>query len=257
MAKALWRSSDVSEWSEHLETYRERVLALSERRAGLNDLDVWFFDTFTPEVRSRAPPHVTRDELVKVVEWKLKREKFRPRLLGYARALGEEEVVEATTRGFGPLSGKESGPESDAKTGDDESPSACPERDEEDSEDESVGDGGMEESLGCLCELKGVGPATASALLCARDDDFPFMSYEAMDAALGEKRDKYTVERYVELVDKLKEKASELTTEDRKWSAKDVELALYSRRALELTSEKKREGSGEGGSRRKRGRPSK
>lgn len=57
--------------------------------------------------------------------------------------------------------------------------------------------------------FQGVGPATASAVLSAADPSVPFMSDEALEAALGS-RD-YTVPQYLRLLEELRSKAEELS----------------------------------------------
>lgn len=58
-----------------------------------------------------------------------------------------------------------------------------------------------------LSELKGIGPATASAVLAAyRPDLAPFMSDEALAAALKGAKE-YTPKKYVELTEALTAKA--------------------------------------------------
>ena len=59
--------------------------------------------------------------------------------------------------------------------------------------------------------LQGVGPATGSAILSAFDSSIPWMSDEAMAAALGSKD--YTVKKFKELLDALRKKAAKLTSE--------------------------------------------
>ncbi|EMS66133.1 hypothetical protein TRIUR3_01285 [Triticum urartu] len=58
-----------------------------------------------------------------------------------------------------------------------------------------------------LTVLKGVGPATASAVLAAHAPDVaPFMSDEAMVAALGNVKE-YTLKQYLAFAEKLQAKA--------------------------------------------------
>lgn len=223
--RALWLTGCQKEWLLHLDAYRQRLQALDERRAGLNALDVWYEDQLKHQLKARDSPHVTRDELVKLVEWKLKREKFRPRLLSFAKNQEESTVVEVTTRAFGLLNDVE-GKEKEASDSEDEG-------DEEDSKALKQ----IIKSLVCLTELKGVGPATASGLLAAVDDGCPFMSYEAMDAVFGGKgKEGWTVDVYERLASLVRRKSRELSCEERSWTAVEVEKALYSCRALDLTS---------------------
>eukprot|EP00803_Ostreobium_quekettii_P002260 evm.model.scf_410.5 EVM.evm.TU.scf_410.5 scf_410:42674-43833(+) len=188
----LWSSSDVGAWKSHLALYRDRA----DAKPGLGALDRWFFDELPGAIRARDEPRVTRDELVRVVEWKLKRGRFRPRLLGYARGQGEGDVRSASAEAYGMLA-----------TG-------------------AGGEGALRRALARLCELKGVGPATASALLAAFDPSCPFMSDEALRAALGGARE-YTAGRYMELAAALRSKAEQLGGGD-EWTAREVEMSIYS-----------------------------
>jgi hypothetical protein len=56
---------------------------------------------------------------------------------------------------------------------------------------------------------QGIGPATASAVLAVAQPAYPFMSDEAMGAAMQGPL-KYTVPEYVQLVEALQEKAAAL-----------------------------------------------
>ncbi|THF98143.1 hypothetical protein TEA_004147 [Camellia sinensis var. sinensis] len=79
-----------------------------------------------------------------------------------------------------------------------------------------------------LTVLKGVGPATASAVLAAYAPDVaPFMSDEAMVAALGNSKD-YTLKQYILFVDKLQAKAKELSAKGDTFTPSDVERAVWS-----------------------------
>lgn len=59
----------------------------------------------------------------------------------------------------------------------------------------------------CFCA--GVGPATASAVLAAASPSCPFMSDESLEAATGSRE--YTVPAYLSLLERLREKAEQLT----------------------------------------------
>ncbi len=62
-----------------------------------------------------------------------------------------------------------------------------------------------------LPNVQGTGPATASAMLTAVSASLPFMSDEAMAAALPG-RPEYTVKKYLHLVTALRTKAEFLST---------------------------------------------
>ena len=57
---------------------------------------------------------------------------------------------------------------------------------------------------------QGVGPATASAMLTAASPSLPFMSDEALAAALPGRPD-YTIKKYLQLVQVLRSKAESLS----------------------------------------------
>ncbi|KAF4369404.1 hypothetical protein G4B88_029460 [Cannabis sativa] len=86
----------------------------------------------------------------------------------------------------------------------------------------------VSKALSELTVLKGVGPATASAILAAYAPDVaPFMSDEAMEAALGNSKD-YSAKQYLLFANKLQTKAKELSSGEESFTPSDVERALWS-----------------------------
>lgn len=49
---------------------------------------------------ARSPPHMIRKELVRLMDWKLSRGKFRPRLIQYSESNEEALVKSATEKGI-------------------------------------------------------------------------------------------------------------------------------------------------------------
>ncbi|KAH9301615.1 hypothetical protein KI387_013198, partial [Taxus chinensis] len=122
-----------------------------------------------------------------------------PRLLSFVSAADEEEVKGASHKAF----------------------AALPD---------------VKEAVSALCVLKGVGPATASAVLAAYAPHIaPFMSDEAMLAALGSSQD-YSLKQYLAFTHKLQNKAKELNAEvgsvmegdNGLFTPSDIERALWS-----------------------------
>ncbi|CAM9621401.1 unnamed protein product [Choristocarpus tenellus] len=74
-------------------------------------------------------------------------------------------------------------------------------------------------------KLKGVGPATASAVLAAYCGACPFMADEVIDAVMGTGQRKYTIGEYLQVQQALSEKALELGGDP--WDAERVGKALW------------------------------
>ncbi|KAL3734971.1 hypothetical protein ACJRO7_024176 [Eucalyptus globulus] len=185
-----FQCSDVARWSRALSAYTARIESLG--KPDLLPLDDFYRRRLPALVRGRDPdPFVTRSELAQLMQWKLARGKWRPRLLEFVLSLDEEAVESSSRKAFGSL------PD-------------------------------VSKAVSELTVLKGVGPATASAVLAAYAPDVaPFMSDEAMVAALGHSKD-YSLKQYLRFVEKLQAKAKELSAEGQLFTPSDVERALWS-----------------------------
>ncbi|KAF1814586.1 hypothetical protein P152DRAFT_432696 [Eremomyces bilateralis CBS 781.70] len=145
-------------------------------------------------------PYLEKDELVELVEWKLKHGKFRPTLLALVKSNDSERVKEVTSDAFSILVTKKRGPQE------------------------------VREAMKRLCDLKGIGPATASLMLSTFDEDnLPFFSDELFlwlhwdepvnagtapkGNGTGWKRNiRYTAKEYESLIDKLVQVKERLKT---------------------------------------------
>ncbi|KAJ6391302.1 hypothetical protein OIU77_025315 [Salix suchowensis] len=168
-----FRSSDVSLWKNSLDAYSTRIQSLN--KPNLVSLDDFYRVELPSLIHQRNPgPHITTLELSKLMQWKLSRGKWRPRLLDFVSSLDESHVKSASQKAF-----------------------------------QSLPD--VSKAVSALTVLKGVGPATASAVLAAYAPDVaPFMSDEAMEAALGNSKE-YTLKQYLLFVDKLQTKSKMVT----------------------------------------------
>ncbi|XP_024029929.1 uncharacterized protein LOC21390497 isoform X1 [Morus notabilis] len=182
--------SNPSLWREALSAYESRIESLN--KSNLVSLDDYYRNHLPPLLRQRNPnPFITTSELSQLMRWKLARGKWRPRLLDFVSALDEDLVKSASRKAF-----------------------------------KSLPD--ISKAVSELTVLKGVGPATASAILAAYAPDLaPFMSDEAMEAALGNSKD-YTAKQYLLFANKLQTKAKELSSEEATFTPSDVERALWS-----------------------------
>ncbi|KAI7747569.1 hypothetical protein M8C21_010283 [Ambrosia artemisiifolia] len=185
-----FKVSDVKQWKEALSSYDSTINSMN--KPDLVSLDNFYTKELPSIIHQRNPnPYITTPELSKLMKWKLTRGKWRPRLLDFVSSIDEETVKSASEKAF----------------------KALPE---------------VSKAISELTVLKGVGPATASAVLAAYAPDVaPFMSDEAMVAALGNSKD-YTLKQYLVFVDKLQAKAKELSAEGEVFTPSDVERALWS-----------------------------
>lgn len=60
----------------------------------------WYQEELGEAVASRSPPHMIRKELVRLMDWKLSRGKFRPRLIQLSESNEESLVKSATEKGI-------------------------------------------------------------------------------------------------------------------------------------------------------------
>ncbi|KAF1785427.1 hypothetical protein GQ600_3344 [Phytophthora cactorum] len=199
----MWSSSSEAAWAA--------LWARYDKKSDLATLDAWYLATFPPILRVREPePYVTQQELQHLMEWKLKKGK-RPQLMKFVSGLSESEVKQASLNAFKELSVA----------------SAC------------CYGGTLRSERGSLQPLYCVGPATASAVLAAYDENVPFMADEALEAIAGIIGPrKYTLPHFLSFAEQLRAKAKWLNeqraaNDDEKagdsesWTAQRVQLCLY------------------------------
>ncbi|KAK0542355.1 hypothetical protein OC844_007811 [Tilletia horrida] len=193
-----------------LARYDEALQVRSEASTQSRDLvkqDAWYRTTLRGSLQKRKADKdgafMTKDEMVKLMQWKLARGKWRPRLEQYIQEHAEKDIKDATRAIFKAL---------------DES--AVPAKGSSNAEPIP------RDVLKKLTKLKGIGPATASAVLAAYDPKrIPFLSDEAAVGVgkLGDKPE-YTeafLERFIA-------RMHERVAEDEDWAGVDeLERACY------------------------------
>jgi hypothetical protein len=124
----LWTSTEPGAWRRALDAYDDVVAR--QGVAKLAELDRWYREELPGTVAGRAPAHVTLPELARLTEWKMSRGVWRAPNLALVRGNDPAAVVETSTGAL-------------AKVPHPTAPVAA------------------------LATLRGVGPATASAVLAA------------------------------------------------------------------------------------------
>ena len=197
----LWKSNDPAAWRAALGEYHTRMAALNNPE--LEKLDRWFHDKLPGLIAARTPKHMSSEELVMLVDWKMTRGKRRPNLLKWAQEHKPETVLKATSAAIAVLTA------AGTKKG-------------------IVAIENIPSALKPLVDLKGVGPATASAVLAAADDSLPWMSDDiiAVAAPTASSKDAYSEQRYLAVVDAVRAKAAKVGL-----TAREVERAVYSEAA--------------------------
>ncbi|XP_011074324.1 uncharacterized protein LOC105159080 [Sesamum indicum] len=185
-----FNSSDAALWREALGYYEAVIKTLG--KPDIISLDDFYRKELPNLLHQRDPnPYITTDELSRLMQWKLARGKWRPRLLSFVSSLDDVVVRDTSAKAFASL------PD-------------------------------VSKAITELTVLKGVGPATASAVLAAYAPDVaPFMSDEATVAVVGDSKD-YSLKRYMVFVEKMQAKAKELSTLEDQFTPSDVERALWS-----------------------------
>ena len=202
-AIALWKTSEHNKqkWYDALKSYPKCVKLVKKElknsqtklsKSNFIDDDNWKENELTNLVQNQK--NINLEQLERLMIWKLRRGVFRAPLMGLIRKNTEITVQNTTQSAFGYISSS------------------------------PITVSNIKKAFSILNTLHGVGPATASLILSVYVPKYvPFMSDEAMDAALGLPR-LYTDAQFARFQDALSEKAKELGTD---WSPDQVEKALW------------------------------
>lgn len=189
-ARQLFAETSPRVWEQELDLYSTALdlIAKSKDKPQLKQLDA-LWQALPEVINQRSPPHLLLAEVSAVMEWKLIRGKFRP-LQKVVDSNASSQVISLSTSAFKALQSDD-----------------------------------WETAMKNLTQLRGIGPATASALLATvNPHNCPFMADEVIEVTTG-KRD-YTMKIYKELRTSLIQKSKRLGAH---WSAEMVGRALWTR----------------------------
>jgi len=187
----LWEQDACELWDAALAEYPRTLEVHGGER--LLALDRWCHDDLPTAVRERQPAHLTHDELVQLVRWKMGRGIWRPNNLQLAESNADEDVVAATGDGL----------------------AAVPD---------------LLGPVRAIARLRGVGAATASAVLAAiYPEHYPFLEdvIAAQIPTLGPPA--FTPRYYVAYASAIRDRAAALATAcpHQQWTPHAVDLALW------------------------------
>lgn len=189
-SESLLSSDDLSLWQEALNRYSEALESVSSRKGkDLVALDEWYRHEAKEVITNRHPWSLNSLELKKIMLWKITRGKFRP-LMKLIESNTDEQVRETSSLSFTALR-----------------------------------NGEYEASMQILTSLRGVGIATASAILSLLEpNEFPFMSDEALLSVLPSSKKDYSLKSYSLMKAALKSKAEALGGS---FTSEDIGRALW------------------------------
>lgn len=182
----LWEDTRDASWREALAGYDDVIAA--QGVASLAGYDAWYQTELPALLRAREPAFATHDELVRMTEWKMARGVWRARNLVLVRGNETGEVERVTQQAF-------------AQVPDESAPIAT------------------------IAKLAGVGPATASAVMCAYAPSiYPFLDELVADQVPDLGKPAFTPTYYREYASALRERATALGGP---WTPTRVERALW------------------------------
>ncbi|XP_074598162.1 protein amun [Brevipalpus obovatus] len=187
------------QWSYVLGQYSTVLSARAQETRSkpgeLIKLDKWYQEQLPKIIQSRGKDRLlVHEELVQVTKWKLWRGKNRAHLLDLVRINTENAVKTVTKKAFRKIPNNING------------------------------------AITALTTLKGIGPATASAVLAAGAPECcPFMADECMVSTPGVEATDYTIAEYVVFAEAIKNICERLKEKDpeSKWTPHKIELALW------------------------------
>jgi hypothetical protein len=189
MSTELWSSSSTRAWHDALDSYS--VVIANQGVARLPEHDEWYREELPVKLAARKPRHVTHPELVRLTEWKMARGVWRAPNLVLVKSNPADEVISTSTAALARVP----------------HPTA---------------------PIAALAKLKGVGPATASAVAAAAEPSiYPFFDELVAEQVPTLGKVAWTLGYYARYADALRERAAALGGD---WTPVLVERAMWASR---------------------------
>jgi len=179
-------------FSKYQEALQAKADSKNSKSEILIKLDKWYQNELPKKIKSRGKEaHLTHEEIVQTIKWKLARGKFYPQLTNLVRINTPRAVQTESRKAFRKL------PNLDA-------------------------------AITTLCGLKGVGTTLASAVLAAGAPEIaPFMADELLMSMPEVEGIDYTMKEYMKLVEKTKECVDRLNAQGGSWNPHKVEMTVW------------------------------
>lgn len=197
--------ADAKDFDSVLKLYPQAIKLKAELKTKKPDelikLDNWYQNELPKKIKSRGKDaHMIHEELVQLMKWKQARGKFYPQLSYLIKVNTPRAVMAETKKAFRKLPN-------------------------------------IESAMAALSNLKGVGTATASAVLAAASPDIaPFMADECVQAIPEMEGSDYTAKEYLNFVTHIRKVCDRLNKEQNgcgnKFSPHMVELALWTHHVI-------------------------
>jgi len=182
-----------------LNKYQDAIQAKADSKSSKSEtllkLDKWYQNELPKKIKSRGKEaHLTHEEIVQTIKWKLARGVFRPKLKDLIMMNTPRVVMQETKKAFRILQKRND----------------------------------LEAAVLALSNLKGVGPAMASAVLAAGAPEVaPFMADECLMSMPDAEGIDYTMKEYMKLVEQTKQCVLRLNAQGGDWTVHKVELAVW------------------------------
>ena len=183
-----------------LEKYQEALRAKAESKKSKPEtilkLDKWFHNDLPKKIKSRGKDaYLTHEEIVQCMKWKLHHGVFRAKLKDLIQMNTPRVVMDLTRKAFRAISKRDD----------------------------------LESAVNALSNLKGVGPAFASAVLAAfAPDRVPYMSDEVLLSMPDVEEVDFTMKEYNKMVDEIGKCISRLNSQGGNWTPHKVDMAVFS-----------------------------